>query len=62
MKYDVQINQGRSGYWALTISFEGSVYRAWSFKRLIEALDMASVLQLHVSNIATLPLRQYSRE
>lgn len=47
--------------WVLVIEDVHKVYRAWPCNKLIEALDMACVLQLHVDNETELPLRQYSK-
>ncbi len=47
------------GLWVLRFKLNGQMIKSYTFKRLIEAIDTASVLQLHVSNIDALPLTQY---
>ncbi len=47
--------------WSLRIKKGDQVFRVWQFKRLIEAIEMASALQLHIDNIESLPLNQYSK-
>lgn len=58
MKTNVNIKQVRFG-WTLTITVKGQLIKSWTFKKLIEALDTACVLQVHVDNADELPLNQY---
>lgn len=55
----VEINQS-IGAWLLVVKHNGIVVKTWSHKRLIEALDTACRLQLHVDNENELPIRQYN--
>ncbi len=43
--------------WVLTIETDDQVIKAYTFSKLIEALDTASLLQLRVDN--ELPINQY---
>ncbi len=43
--------------WVLTIETDDQVIKAYTFSKLIEALDTASLLQLRVDN--KLPINQY---
>lgn len=54
----VTINQSLN-VWVLCISFGDRVIRAYTRKRLIDVLDVACKLQLHVDNANELPLNQY---
>lgn len=54
----VTINQSLD-LWVLCIASGEHVIISWTFTRLMEAIDMASLLQLHVDNVADLPLEQY---
>lgn len=54
----VTINQSLDT-WVLCITSGDQVIRAYTVNRLIDALDMACTLQLHVDNEDELPLRQY---
>lgn len=55
----VLIKQGKSGRWALTVNDMNGVIKVWTFRTLIDALNLACALQLHVNNISELPLNQY---
>lgn len=59
--YKVEIKNKCNGTWFLLLSKDSTVIRFWSFNRLIEAIDMASMLQLHVDNVSELPLQQYNQ-
>ncbi len=50
------------GHWVLCISKNDQVIKAYASEKLIDALDLANLLQLHVSNIAELPLTQYANQ
>lgn len=54
----VTINQSLD-VWVLCISFGDRVIKAYTRPRLIEVLDVAYVLQLHIDNVDELPLNQY---
>jgi hypothetical protein len=49
------------GVWCLTIETDLQVTKAYTFKTLLEALDVAGALQLHVDNVNDLPLNQYRK-
>lgn len=57
--YTLEIKRKCGETWFLIVSKDGQVFKFWSFCRLIEALEMASTLQIHVSNADELPLNQY---
>lgn len=56
--------QTSDNMWHLQIVREDSwnvqVLKMWTVNRLIEAIDMATLLQLHVDNINELPLSQHA--
>ena len=65
MKPRVEIVQG-SLDWYLRIELRDetdvvTLVNVYPFKRLIEAIELASVLQIHIDNIDTLPLKQYAK-
>jgi hypothetical protein len=45
--------------YVLTFEDDQKVYNCYTFKRLIDAIGMASILQIHVTNIEELALSQY---
>lgn len=48
--------------WGLTIAVtvnRKSHYRTYTFNKLVEALTAASILKVHVNNLADLPIKQY---
>lgn len=45
--------------WVLCIQTNEQLYKSLTFEKLIDAIDCASMLQLHVDNIDDLPLPQY---
>ncbi len=49
----------KSGFWLLVFKNRDQVSRSYTFKRLLQAIEQASILQLHISNIEALPLTQY---
>jgi len=49
------------GVWCLTFETDLQVTKAYTFKTLLEALDVAGALQLHVDNVNDLPLNQYRK-
>lgn len=49
------------GEWILCITRDRQVIRSFTAKRLIEVIDVANLLQLHISNIDELPLNQYKQ-
>lgn len=55
----VEIKNKCNGTWFLVMSKDSRVIKFWSFNRLIQAIDTACTLQLHVDNIDELPLNQY---
>jgi predicted restriction endonuclease len=61
--YSVRTFQTSDSQWHLQISRECQtdiqVLKLYTVNRLIEALDLATQLQLHIDNIETLPLTQY---
>ncbi len=52
----------RRGVWVLLLVNNDHLIKSFTFKRLIDAINTASELQLHVSNIAELPLTQYANQ
>lgn len=58
-----EISQTLDGVWYLQIfmerRFDLQVLRTFTVGPLIEVIELASLLQLHVDNIAELPLSQY---
>lgn len=57
--FRLEIRQGQSQDWHLISLRDGQVFRVWSHSRLIEAIETACTLQLHIDNIAELPVSQY---
>lgn len=55
----VTINQSLET-WVLCFSLNGQVINSYTVKKLLEAIELASVLQVHIDNINDLPLRQYA--
>lgn len=59
----VEISQTLEGVWGVQIymerRFDLQVLRTFTVGPLIEAIELVSLLQLHVDNIAELPLSQY---
>lgn len=47
--------------WCIVCTFNGQVLWALAADKLIEAIDLANTLQIHVDNIDSLPLNQYSQ-
>lgn len=43
-----------------SVEVDSQVIRLFTVSRLIEALELASTLQLHVDNISELPVSQYA--
>lgn len=48
------------GVWVLWLMRDQHVIKSYTFKRLIQAIDAACALQLHVNNLDELPLKQYA--
>lgn len=44
------------------VEVDSQTLMLYTVERLIEAIDLASTLQMHISNIAELPLTQYCRQ
>lgn len=47
--------------WVLSVESDEQVYFAYTARTLIQAIGMASDLQLHITNIDQLPLNQYNQ-
>ncbi len=47
------------GTWALIVQSDSQLLNYFTTARLIEALELACTLQLHVDNTDELPLNQY---
>lgn len=47
--------------WQLVFLINGQVSKSYTRKKLIEVLDLANELQVHVSNADCLPLSQYRK-
>lgn len=58
MEVKATINQSND-CWVLCLLINDQVIKSYTFDRLIEALDCACLLQIHVSNESDLPLNQY---
>ncbi len=54
----VTINQSLDK-WVLCFHVDEIVYNSFTFNKLIEALECASLLKIHIANIDDLPLPQY---
>lgn len=46
--------------WHLMLSIDDRVTNLWSKGKLIEVVELASCLQIHITNLSELPLTQYS--
>lgn len=57
--YKTEIQNKCGGTWFLMIKKDGQVIRFWSFIKLIEAMETACILKLHIDNMSELPLKQY---
>lgn len=64
MQYLTNVFKTSDGLWHLQIYRECEsdiqVLRVWTLPRLIDTIEMASALQLHVNNIQELPISQYA--
>lgn len=49
------------GFWLMIVyrPDTGQLIKLWSFKRLIQALELACTLQIHINNADELPIKQY---
>lgn len=55
----VTINQSLET-WVLCFSLNDQVINSYTVTKLLDAIELASVLQVHIDNINDLPLRQYA--
>lgn len=58
MRTKVIVSQDATG-WKLVLTIDGRIHKLYSRKRLIEVIELAKVLQVHITNIKSLPLNQY---
>ncbi len=47
--------------WVLSIGTDQQIYKAYTFNKLIDAIDTASCLQIHIDNECELPIKQYGK-
>jgi hypothetical protein len=59
MRPTVKIFKERFGYWVFTIGTDKMTLLYVRLDKLIDALNMARCLRVHVDNAAELPLQQY---
>lgn len=58
--YQVKIIKLFESEWKMMIVHDGKMLRTWNDRQLIELINTASVLGLHIDNIDELPLNQYA--